>query len=104
MLVDLRTYTISPGKTAEYLQRYEAEALQIQKEILGNLLGYYVSKTGTLNQLIHMWGFTDFQDREERRARLWAHAGFSEFAKSIYPLILHQESVLLDPSSFSPIR
>ena len=104
MIIDLRTYTISPGKTAEYLERYEAQALQIQKDILGNLLGYYVSKTGTLNQLVHLWGFTDLQDREERRARLWAHKGFSEFAKSIYPLILHQESVLLDPASFSPIR
>ena len=104
MLIDLRTYTISPGKTAEYLERYEAEALQIQKEIFGNLIGYYVSKTGTLNQLIHMWAFADFQDREERRARLWANRTFSEFAKGIYPLIVHQESVLLDPTSFSPIR
>lgn len=104
MIIDLRTYTLSAGSTAEYLERYEAHALKIQKEILGNLLGYYVSKTGTLNQLVHLWGFADLQDREERRARLWAHKGFSDFAKSIYPLILKQESVLLDPTEFSPVR
>ena len=102
MMVDMRTYTLVPGSVQRYLDLYEAQGLTIQKAILGNLVGYYTTTTGELNQIIHMWGYSDPVDREVRRARLWADPGFIEFSKKAYPLIVRQHNVLLQPTSFSP--
>ena len=37
MLVEMRTYNLQIGKTADYFKLYEAEALAVQKRILGRL-------------------------------------------------------------------
>lgn len=41
--------------------------MPIQMQILGKMLGYYFTEFGPLNQIIHLWGYEDFQDRETRR-------------------------------------
>jgi len=104
MIIEMRTYTIVPGRVAEYLKRYEQEGVEIQKEILGNLVGSFTSATGELNQLVQLWGYSDLLERETRRARLWANPQFIAFAEKIYPLIVKQENVLLQPTNFSPVK
>ena len=103
MIVDLRTYTLYPGKTAEYLALYEAEGLAIQKRILGNLIGYFTTETGHLNQIVHMWGYRDVADRDARRAVLFQDLGFLTLASKVYPLIQRQENQILKGTSFSPL-
>jgi hypothetical protein len=68
MIVEMRTYNVQNGATAECLRVYEAEGLAIQKKVLGNLIGYFYSEIGPLNQIIHLWGFKDLNDRQQRRA------------------------------------
>ena len=41
VIVEMREYTLHAGKVPEYLQLYEREGLEIQREILGHLVGYY---------------------------------------------------------------
>ena len=72
MIVEQRTYTAIPGKWRDYLALYQAEGLQIQQRILGRMVGYYTTETGPLNQIIHMWAYTDLNERAERRAQLAA--------------------------------
>jgi hypothetical protein len=43
--------------------------LRIQKRILGNLIGYFHTE---LDQIVHLWGYESFADRERRRALLAA--------------------------------
>jgi len=66
----MRTYTVQNGATQECLRIYETAGLAIQKEVLGNLIAYFYSEIGPLNQIIHLWGFSDLNDRQQRRARL----------------------------------
>ena len=72
MIVEQRTYTTHPGKVAEYFKHYEAEGMAVQKAILGRMVGFYQTELGPLNQIVHMWGYTDLNDRAERRAKLSA--------------------------------
>lgn len=104
MLVEERTYTLHAGKVPEYLRRYEEQGLAIQRPILGNLIGYFSTEFGTLNQVVHLWGYADLAERTERRRTLLADERWQAYAASIMPLVAHMENRLLVPAPFSPIR
>ena len=57
MIVDVRTYNIAPRKMASYLELFEQYALPVQRKYIGEPLGYFVTVSGTLNQVVHLWGF-----------------------------------------------
>ncbi len=104
MIVEQRTYTLYPGKTPEYLRLYESEGMAIQTRILGRLVGYFTTELGPLNQIIHMWGYESFEDRARRRAQMQADPGWKAYVGKVQPLIHTQESKILNPTSFSPIK
>ncbi|MGA7833816.1 MAG: NIPSNAP family protein [Acidimicrobiales bacterium] len=103
MIVEERTYTLHPGKTAAYLKAYEEVGLEVQRAILGNLIGYFTTEIGTLNQIVHLWGYDDLADREARRAKLLEDVTWQEYVATIRPFVVHQENRILVPTSFSPI-
>lgn len=103
-IVEQRTYTLYSGKTAQYLRLYENEGLAIQKPILGNLLGYFSTDIGVLNQIIHLWQYEDLEDRARRRAQLAADERWQVFVPKIQALIFQQENKILIPAPFSPIK
>lgn len=102
MIVEERIYTLHPGQAAEYLRLYEAEGLQIQRAILGRMVGYFSTEVGPLNQIVHLWAYRDLSERTERRARLGADPGWRQYVAKVRPLIVHQENKLLVPARFSP--
>lgn len=57
MIVEQGTYTLRPGSLRQFLSLYEAEGLEVQRHALGNLLGYFVTEVGNLNQVTQLWGF-----------------------------------------------
>lgn len=103
MLIEERIYTLRPVAIGEYLRLYETEGLEIQKRILGRMVGYFVSEIGPLNQLIHLWAYDSFEERMQRRTELLADPGWQSYVARIKDLVLHQESKLLIPTRFSPI-
>lgn len=104
MIVEQRIYTLYPGKTAEYLRLYENEGLPIQRPILGNLIGYFSTEIGSLNQIIHLWGYDSFEERVRRRAELQAQPDWQAYLVKIRPLLQTQANLILTPAPFSPIR
>ncbi|MEP7098882.1 MAG: NIPSNAP family protein [Burkholderiales bacterium] len=100
MLVEQRTDTTHPGKGRDYLALYEAEGLQIQRRILGRLVGYYTTDSGPLNWIIHLWAYTDLSERATRRHALMADPGFKAYGARMLPLLQNQESRLLRPAPF----
>ncbi|MBC5784638.1 NIPSNAP family protein [Ramlibacter sp. USB13] len=72
MIVDQRTYTIQIGLVRDFLALYAAEGLPVQSEHLGPPLGYYTTEVGEVNEVVHLWQYTDMADRERRRAALEA--------------------------------
>jgi hypothetical protein len=104
MIIEHRVYKLYPGKVPEFLRLYETSGLEIHKRILGNLLGYFTSVSGKLNHVVHLWGFEDYEDRARRRAELAANEDWKKCVVTLTPLLIEQESWLLAPTSFSPIR
>ncbi|MFY0682704.1 MAG: NIPSNAP family protein [Thalassovita sp.] len=102
MIVEQRTYTLHIGKVAEYLKRYENEGLAIQRPILGRMVGYFSSDIGALHQIVHMWAYKDYAEREERRAILGADPRWQAYAPKMQELQISQENKILIPAPFSP--
>ena len=104
MLIDLRFYTFYPGKLQEFLPRFEKEGLPLQTKYCGNLIGYFTTESGVLNQVVQAWAYKDAADRDARRAALWADEAWQKFGDFALPLIAHQENRLIKPTSFSPMK
>lgn len=100
MIVEQRTYTSHPGKWRDYLALYEAEGLEIQKRILGRMVGYYTTEIGALNQIIHLWAYDDLNDRATRREALLADSGWKAYAAKMLPLLQTMDSKILLPTRF----
>lgn len=104
MIVEQRTYTLHPGRVQPYLEFYEAEGLAIQEPILGHLVGYFSSEIGVLNRIVHLWAYDSLDERTRRRAELAADPRWQAFAAKQRENIRDQESTILTPAPFSPIR
>lgn len=104
MIVEMRTYTLHVGAVPQYLKLYQEEGLPIQKPILGNLLGYFFTEIGPMNQVVHMWGYSDLNDRQKRRAEMVAKPAWQAYIKKSRLLIVNQETKILNCAPFSPIK
>ena len=102
MLIEERVYTCVPGKLREYLSVYQTHGVAVHVEILGNWLGCYVSEVGNLNQVVHLWGYKNFEDRLDRRARLAEDPRWRNYLKEAAGLVTHQENRILQPAPFTP--
>ncbi|MEJ8824480.1 NIPSNAP family protein [Variovorax humicola] len=100
MIVEERTYTTYPGKWRDYLALFEAEGLEIQHRILGRMAGYYTTEIGELNQIVHLWVYTDLNERAERRGKLLGDPGFKAYVVKMLPLLQKQDSRILKPAPF----
>lgn len=100
MYVEERIYTLYPGKLPEYLKLYTEEGMAIQTRILPLMMGYYYTEIGTLNVVVHMWGYEDLKEREILRGKMAADPGWQAYVKKIQPLIHTQESRILNPAPF----
>jgi hypothetical protein len=104
MIVEERNYTFAAADIARFLDMYEKEGVHIATRNLGNLIGYFRTEVGPdLNEVVHIWGFTDFADRAERRKALWADPDWLAFAARS-PVPVRMWNRLLLPTAFSPIR
>ncbi len=102
MIVEERIYTIQVGKMAEYMKNYQELGYEVQTRILGNLIGYFHTEIGPLNQAIHMWGYESFEERTRRRAQLFQDPQWLKYLEANRPFILRQENKILIPAPFSP--
>ena len=100
MVVEMRSYTLQPGKIASYLKLYEGEGMAIQKRILGRMVGYYSTEIGPLNQIVHLWAYEDLKERAEKRAALAADPGWQAYVAKMIPMMVTQESKILNPAPF----
>lgn len=100
MLIEHRTYLLHPGKVPAYFNLYRGCGLPIQLEYLRQPLGYYTTEIGPLNQIIHLWGYSDLNERQQARSRLKADPRWSAYVAQLMPLIQHQESKILTPAPF----
>jgi hypothetical protein len=104
MIVEQRTYTVKPGSVPAYLDFYEREVIEIQTKHLPRMVGYFSTDIGPLNQIIHMWGYEDLNERARCRAALYADPAWQVVLKKLLEMIESMETKILVPADFSPIK
>ncbi len=104
MIVEQRDYHIHTGKLVELVRLYETEGILIQQEILGGLVGAFTTDVGALSTYTTLWRYDSYAEREEKRARLQADERWQAFLRKVQPLMRTQQSRILVPTPFSPLR
>ena len=104
MIVEERIYRLHAKRVPDFLRIYEEHGLAEHSRILGNLIGYFSTDVGHLNQVVHLWGFKNHEDRARRRARLLKSEKWNKCAEMLVPFIISQENRILVPTRFSPIK
>ncbi|SLN66455.1 NIPSNAP family protein [Oceanibacterium hippocampi] len=106
MLIEERCYQIKPVfAPAQFLDIYQSTgAMELQKRVLGNMLGYFTTEIGPLNALVHLWGYESLDDRARRRALLREEPVWQDYLRQILPMLDSMTNRILVPTSFSPIR
>lgn len=105
MILEVRTYTAAVGKARAWLDFYEANGLPVQRRVLGRLVGFFTTELGTLNQIVHMWAYESLADREQRRATLMKEPEWQAYLRDQPAgVLLAQESKILVPTAFSPLK
>lgn len=105
MIHELRTYSIQPGKLAEYVELAGSVSRPIRGDRFGKLVGYWTTEHGPLNQVLHMWEFADVAARAQARAGLAKDERWTkEYIPRSQPLLVGQENTLLVPVDWYPIR
>ena len=99
MIFELRTYTLQPGKSAEYWQHYVDGGFNAQDpRMRDHLVGYFQSDVGPLNQILHLWKYDDMNQRADLRTANYARPDWDAHLQKIRPLMVKQETKLLVPS------
>ena len=102
MIVDVRTYTLVPRKLPRYVELFEAHALPIVKRHGFELMGYYVSQIGPLNQVVHLWRYESLADLERKRAARDADPDWGKFLGMTEGMVMMQDDKIMRPATFSP--
>lgn len=105
MLIELRRYTVVPGKLKAYLEVYDTHGRTAQQRHVGDPLGYFISDTGELNQVVHLWRFDDHADRKRKRAAMDTDPDWQTYKKMTEAggYLQRQESEFLTSAPWSQL-
>src|SRR4051794_30240810 len=97
MIYELRTYTLRPGTVPDMVKAASTVSRDIRKEDYGKLEGYWVTEIGPLSQVMHMWSYSDLNERTRLRTELSRNARWgNEYLPLIRGLLMRQDIRLMN--------
>ncbi|MDQ8732725.1 NIPSNAP family protein [Bradyrhizobium sp. LHD-71] len=97
MIYELRTYTVKPGTIGDMVKAASTVSRDIRKDEYGKLEGYWSTEIGPLNQVMHLWSYSDLNERARLRAELAKNPRWNnEYIPLIRPLLVRQDIRLLN--------
>ena len=105
MIVDLRTYTMVPGRLGAWLKLYEAEGMPIHVRHLGQPIGVFTTDVGTVNQVVFFWGLRVRRTASGGATRLKRDPDWVSYRKKSADAgnVQHQECKIIRSTGFSPM-
>ncbi|GHF48431.1 NIPSNAP family protein [Seohaeicola zhoushanensis] len=96
MIYELRAYDLLPGKGPQYLDHFRQDGVQYVTRHLP-MAGYWLTDSGSLNRLYHLWIYTSLDERLACRAGLAGDADWNDgFVPKGFPLIVAQRNMLME--------
>src|SRR5262249_39349213 len=97
MIYELRTYTVKPGTIGDMVKAASTVSRDIRGNDFGKLEGYWFTEIGPLNQVMHMWSYSDLNERTRLRAELAKNPRWTgEYIPLIRPTLIRQEVRLMN--------
>jgi hypothetical protein len=96
MIYEMRTYDLKPRTQGEFLKRF-GEGYEKRKQF-SELAAIWTTEIGPLNQVIHVWPYTDLAERQRIRAEAAASGGWPP-ALAEFILAMRAEIMLPWPDS-----
>ena len=104
MIYELRTYQLRVAGVPEYLETAKTKLLPALAEHGLKPLGFWSTEIGTLNEVVHLWGFEDLNERQEKWARWAKDPRRPEIMARMSQIILSQSNKILRPAEFSGLK
>lgn len=97
MIIDHRTYVITPRRMKEYLDVYMRLAMPVQKRHIGDPVGLYLTEVGLQGEFVNLWAYEDYGDMERRRVARDADPDWALYLKESTGLIVSQTTKIIRP-------
>lgn len=103
-IYEKRTYSFKVGTMPEVVRLYTDEGWPALDSggFAKNLIGYFISDTGQLHQLVHIWRFESDSQRRDFWKRLYSDEDFMKFVMKVRAHMETQEVQLMLPAPWGP--
>jgi hypothetical protein len=97
MIYEFRTYTMKPGTAPKAAAHAGSAGRDIRGDHYGKLEGYWMTEVGPLNQVMHLWSYSDLNERARLRTEMLANKRWSnEYVPLLRTFLLRQDIRLLN--------
>ena len=90
MIFERRAYTMKPGHVQAFDQAQIQRGFGPVKSYMDRLVGYFSSRTGTVDQVIHLYRYDDLNDWNTRLRGLYAIPEMTSYFVNTRKIIRHQ--------------
>ena len=104
MIIEMRTYRIKPGELQNFINIYDKEIREIHTKVLGNQIGFFYIEFGNVNEVVHLYGYNSFEERQSRREILNKRPEFNAYISKVKDIIVDMKNQIMLPTSFSKIK
>lgn len=101
MIVDERTYIMKTGQLRPFLDLYRRVGYPAQRRHLGEPFGLFSVEFGELDSWVHMWSYSDMNDRARRRNALDGDVSWREFQRQSAAFIERRQNRLLQQTELA---
>jgi hypothetical protein len=101
-IYELLVNRLRPGQTGAYLKALQ-EAMPAREKHSAPV-GIWTTEIGPLNSFVALWPYRDLQHRTQVRAAAAADPAWQAGVARLASFLQAQESKILVPTSFSPLR
>ena len=104
MIIDMRTYTYHPDTYRPFLKFYREQGYAITSKHLGYNLGLFTASSGVVNRTVQWFAYDSHDHRDACRKGYLTSGTKIDFTNDADKMIRQQESRVLIPTEFSPLR
>jgi hypothetical protein len=104
MIYELRTYQLAVGGLPTYLETAKSRLLPALAEHGLKPVGFWYTEIGTLNEAVHLWAFSDLNERQRMWAAWAADPRRPEILGTLRQVVLSQSNKILSPTEFSGLK